>query len=77
MAKIIKSETQNTASNRIRRTTVKMVTAIHSKMETINPPMPSPASIEGVLKVGETSAIISPRLNFLNFGKSSTKPIPV
>ncbi|MGK0413637.1 MAG: hypothetical protein ACJA1B_001845 [Polaribacter sp.] len=60
IAKIIKSENQKTASKMISNTIIKIVIPIHKSIDKINPPIPSPTSIEGVSKVGEAFLIISP-----------------
>ena len=77
IVKIIKSENQKTASKTISNTIIKIVIPIHKRIDKINPPIPSPTSIEGVSKVGEAFPIKSPRLKFRNFGKLSINPIPL
>lgn len=77
MARIIKIENQNTASNTTNRTIKSIVIPIQHKIETINPLIPSPTETPGVSKVGAVCPIISPFLKFLNFGKLSISPIPL
>ena len=77
MAKIIKRENQNIASSKRSKITNKMLIPIHSNIDKINPPIPSPTETLGVSKVGVVLLINSPLLKFLNFGKSSTSPTPL
>lgn len=78
MAKMIKIETQKSASNTKRSTIKSIAIAIHNTNEIIMPLIPSSVAIAGISKLGNSEGIpkYSPDLYALNFGKLSFKPIP-
>ncbi|MFC6269006.1 hypothetical protein [Frigoriflavimonas asaccharolytica] len=70
-------ETQKNASSTIRPKKIKIVIAIQSKIDTINPPNPSPPSINGTSGAVPDLAKKNPILKSLYFGKSSHNFTPL